>query len=59
MRGSSRGLGAGIALALAQAGVDVTIHGSRAVPESTPQRSSASDYVHGHALVVDGGGLSR
>ena len=33
--GSSRGLGAGIALALAEAGADVAIHGSTAVPEST------------------------
>jgi 2-dehydro-3-deoxy-D-gluconate 5-dehydrogenase len=35
--GSSRGLGAGIALALAEAGADVAIHGSRMVPEGTQQ----------------------
>ena len=33
--GSSRGLGAGIAMALAEAGADVAVHGSRAVPEAT------------------------
>ena len=33
--GSSRGLGAGIALALADAGAKVAIHGSRAVPDAT------------------------
>jgi 2-deoxy-D-gluconate 3-dehydrogenase len=38
--GSSRGLGAGIALALAEAGANVAIHGSRTVPEVTQQRLS-------------------
>ena len=33
--GSSRGLGAAIALALAEAGAEVTLHGSRSVPEAT------------------------
>jgi len=33
--GSSRGLGAGIALALAEAGAHVAVHGSRAEPEAT------------------------
>jgi 2-deoxy-D-gluconate 3-dehydrogenase len=33
--GSSRGLGAGIAMALAEAGADVAVHGSRDVPEAT------------------------
>ena len=33
--GSSRGLGAGIARALAEAGASVAIHGSRSIPEST------------------------
>jgi 2-deoxy-D-gluconate 3-dehydrogenase len=33
--GSSRGLGAAIALALAEAGADVAVHGSRAVPQAT------------------------
>ena len=33
--GSSRGLGAGIALALAEAGAQVALHGSHSVPEST------------------------
>jgi 2-deoxy-D-gluconate 3-dehydrogenase len=35
--GSSRGLGAGIALALAEAGAQVAVHGSRAVPVATEQ----------------------
>lgn len=38
--GSSRGLGAGIAVALAEAGANVAIHGSRAVPEVTQQMLS-------------------
>ena len=33
--GSSRGLGAAIALALAEAGANVAVHGSRAVPRAT------------------------
>ncbi|MGA3009318.1 MAG: 2-dehydro-3-deoxy-D-gluconate 5-dehydrogenase KduD [Terracidiphilus sp.] len=33
--GSSRGLGAAIALALAEAGANVAVHGSRAVPQGT------------------------
>ncbi len=33
--GSSRGLGAAIALALAEAGANVAVHGSRAVPQAT------------------------
>lgn len=36
--GSSRGLGAGIALALAEAGADVVIHGSHAQPNETAKR---------------------
>ena len=35
--GSSRGLGAGIALALAEAGADVAIHGSHELPKATQQ----------------------
>jgi 2-deoxy-D-gluconate 3-dehydrogenase len=35
--GSSRGLGAGIALALAEAGAQVALHGSRGVPEATQE----------------------
>jgi 2-deoxy-D-gluconate 3-dehydrogenase len=35
--GSSRGLGAGIARALAEAGANVAIHGSRAIPQSTQE----------------------
>ena len=38
--GSSRGLGAGIALALAEAGANVPIHGSHKAPEATPQMFS-------------------
>ena len=36
--GSSRGLGAAIAIALAEAGASVAIHGSKAIPEATQQR---------------------
>lgn len=36
--GSSRGLGAGIALALAEAGARVAVHGSAAVPSDTLQK---------------------
>jgi len=36
--GSSRGLGAAIAVALAEAGAAVAVHGSRDVPEATAQR---------------------
>ncbi len=50
--GSSRGLGAGMAIALAQAGADVAIHGSRAVPELTRQRLSGIGVNH-IALVGD------
>lgn len=35
--GSSRGLGAGIALAFAEAGAQVAVHGSRTIPEQTEQ----------------------
>ena len=45
--GSSRGLGAGIASALAGAGAKVAIHGSRAVPESTEnalRKSAATTF---------------
>jgi 2-dehydro-3-deoxy-D-gluconate 5-dehydrogenase len=41
--GSSRGLGAGIAMALAEAGANVAIHGSRTVPELTQQMLSTVD----------------
>ncbi len=40
--GSSRGLGAGIAMALAEMGANIAIHGSRAVPESTRQMLSSA-----------------
>jgi 2-deoxy-D-gluconate 3-dehydrogenase len=36
--GSSRGLGAGIAVGLAEAGATVAIHGSQAVPKATQQK---------------------
>jgi len=55
--GSSRGLGAGIALALAEAGANVALHGSRSVPESTQQlvRESGASQI---ALVGDVGDAS-
>jgi 2-deoxy-D-gluconate 3-dehydrogenase len=39
--GSSRGLGAGIALALAEAGASVAVHGSSRMPEETLERLAA------------------
>jgi len=39
--GSSRGLGAAIAVALAQAGANVAIHGSTSVPKATQQKLEA------------------
>ena len=36
--GSSRGLGAAIAVALAEAGANIAVHGSKAIPEATQQR---------------------
>jgi len=39
--GSSRGLGAAIAVALAEAGANIAIHGSKAIPEATQQRLKA------------------
>jgi len=46
--GSSRGLGAGIAIALADAGAKVAVHGSRAIPETTQkllQESGADQFA--------------
>lgn len=40
--GSSRGLGAAIAVALAEAGADVAVHGSNTPPEATRQRAMAA-----------------
>lgn len=40
--GSSRGLGAGIALALAEAGADVVLHGSTLVPDEIKQSIAAT-----------------
>jgi 2-deoxy-D-gluconate 3-dehydrogenase len=40
--GSSRGLGAAIAVALAEAGADVAVHGSNQPPEATRQRVLAA-----------------
>jgi 2-dehydro-3-deoxy-D-gluconate 5-dehydrogenase len=40
--GSSRGLGAAIAIALAEAGADVAVHGSSAPPEATRQKVMAA-----------------
>ncbi|MGP8251648.1 MAG: 2-dehydro-3-deoxy-D-gluconate 5-dehydrogenase KduD [Terracidiphilus sp.] len=39
--GSSRGLGAGIAMALAEAGANVAVHGSSRLPEETLQQLAA------------------
>jgi 2-deoxy-D-gluconate 3-dehydrogenase len=40
--GSSRGLGAAIAVALAEAGANVAVHGSKTIPEATQQRVKAT-----------------
>src|SRR5258708_5062480 len=50
--GSSRGLGAGMAKALAEAGANVAIHGSRAVPEST-QKMLSNEGANQISLVGD------
>ena len=39
--GSSRGLGAGIAVALAQAGANVAVHGSSSAPKATQHKLQA------------------
>jgi 2-deoxy-D-gluconate 3-dehydrogenase len=44
--GSSRGLGAGIALAFAEAGANVALHGSRAVPETTVEKIAGTGARH-------------
>ena len=50
--GSSRGLGAGIAMALAEAGARVAVHGSQSAPEETLRQLApvAGDHL---ALVAD------
>ncbi|MFZ1087474.1 MAG: 2-dehydro-3-deoxy-D-gluconate 5-dehydrogenase KduD [Terracidiphilus sp.] len=50
--GSSRGLGAGIALALAEAGANVAVHGSRSAPETTREQVSKTG-AESVALVGD------
>ena len=52
--GSSRGLGAAIAVALAQAGANVAVHGSGAVPETTGHKVEAAG-AKALALVGDVG----
>ncbi len=52
--GSSRGLGAAIAVALAQAGANVAVHGSGAAPETTQRRVEAAG-AKALALVGDVG----
>jgi 2-deoxy-D-gluconate 3-dehydrogenase len=44
--GSSRGLGAGIALALAEAGANVALHGSKAVPEGVVEKITSTGVRH-------------
>ena len=50
--GSSRGLGAGIALALAEAGANLALHGSQRVPEAA-QKRVAETGVRTVALAAD------
>ena len=54
MTGSSRGLGAGIAIALAQAGANVAVHGSSNKPAATQQKIAATG-VESIALAGDVG----
>ena len=42
MTGSSRGLGAAIAIAFAQAGANVAVHGSTNAPQGTQQKVAAA-----------------
>jgi len=49
--GSSRGLGAGIAKALAEAGARVAVHGSREIPEATVQMLAG---IGGNPFAVTG-----
>ena len=44
--GSSRGIGAGIALALAEAGANIALHGSRSVPEESVNAVAATGVRH-------------
>ena len=44
--GSSRGLGAAIALALAEAGANVALHGSKSVPETVVKQIAATGARH-------------
>ena len=50
--GSSRGLGAGIAKALGEAGANVAIHGSRTIPDST-QKTLSGMGVNQFSVVGD------
>ncbi|MGA9671848.1 MAG: 2-dehydro-3-deoxy-D-gluconate 5-dehydrogenase KduD [Terracidiphilus sp.] len=50
--GSSRGLGAGIAIALAEAGAKIAVHGSSAAPEATQQHLTKMGADH-FAVVGD------
>lgn len=61
MTGSSRGLGAGIAIALADAGAKVAVHGSRAIPETTQKllRESGADQFAVVGDVGDGSVCSQ
>jgi len=52
--GSSRGIGAGIAVALAEAGANIALHGSSSVPEATQQLIDEMGVRH-IALVGDVG----
>lgn len=44
--GSSRGLGAAIAIALAEAGANVALHGSRSVPQTVVEQVAATGSRH-------------
>jgi len=59
--GSSRGLGAGIAAGLAEAGAQVALHGSESVPESTQRRiaDTGANYIALTGDLSDGAVCAR
>ncbi len=59
--GSSRGLGAGIAAGLAEAGAQVALHGSESVPESTQRRiaNTGANYIALTGDLSDGAVCAR
>ena len=57
--GSSRGLGAAIALALAEAGAHVALHGSRGVPDAIQQTVAQAAAANGMRTIAVNGDVSQ